>query len=181
FRGVIMSELAQARAAIVIWTADSVKSDWVCPEASRARARRILIPVRADDIRSHDIPPPFDSLHTEALSNHSAIEAALAKLGVTPTLTIKDDSCASPAVPDEPSRPAPALPDKPSIAVLPFRNMSGDSEQEYFVDGIAEDILTTLSKIQELMVIARNSSFVFKEQSRDVREIGGLLGARYVL
>ena len=74
-----------------------------------------------------------------------------------------------------------ALPDKPSIAVLPFQNMSGDPEQEYFVDGIAEDVLTTLSKIPELMVIARNSSFVFKGQARDIREIGRTLGARYVL
>jgi TolB-like protein/Flp pilus assembly protein TadD len=73
------------------------------------------------------------------------------------------------------------LPDKPSITVLPFQNMSGDPEQEYFVDGIAEDVLTTLSKIQELVVIARNSSFVFKGQVRDIREIGRILGARYVL
>ncbi len=76
------------------------------------------------------------------------------------------------------SRP---FPDKPSIAVLPFQNMSGDPEQEYFADGIAEDVLTTLSKIHELMVIARNSSFVFKGQTRDIREIGRILGARYVL
>ncbi len=76
------------------------------------------------------------------------------------------------------SRP---IPDKPSIAVLPFQNMSGDPEQEYFADGIAEDVLTTLSKIQELLVIARNSSFVFKGQTRDIREIGRILGARYVL
>ncbi len=76
------------------------------------------------------------------------------------------------------SRP---FPDKPSIAVLPFQNMSGDPDQEYFVDGIAEDVLTTLSKIHELMVIARNSSFVFKGQTRDIREIGRILGARYVL
>ncbi|GIQ79003.1 adenylate/guanylate cyclase domain-containing protein [Bradyrhizobium sp. RD5-C2] len=70
---------------------------------------------------------------------------------------------------------------KPSIAVLPFQNMSGDIEQEYFADGIAEDVLTTLSKIQELMVIARNSSFAFKGQNRDIREIGQILGARYLL
>jgi TolB-like protein/class 3 adenylate cyclase/tetratricopeptide (TPR) repeat protein len=70
---------------------------------------------------------------------------------------------------------------KPSIAVLPFQNMSGDPEQEYFADGIAEDVLTTLSKIQELMVIARNSSFAFKGQNRDIREIGRILSARYVL
>jgi TolB-like protein/class 3 adenylate cyclase len=73
------------------------------------------------------------------------------------------------------------LPDKPSIAVLPFQNMSGDLEQEYFADGIAEDVITTLSKIERLMVIARNSSFVFKGQSKDIREIGRLLGVRYVL
>jgi len=75
----------------------------------------------------------------------------------------------------------PPLPDKPSIAVLPFQNMSGDPEQEYFADGIAEDVLTTLSKIQELVVIAHSSSFVFKGQTRDIREIGRTLGVRYVL
>jgi adenylate cyclase len=80
----------------------------------------------------------------------------------------------------EPESPPP-LPEKPSIAVLPFQNMSGDPEQEYFADGIAEDVLTTLSKIQELMVIARNSSFVFKGQTKDIREIGRTLGVRYVL
>ncbi len=84
------------------------------------------------------------------------------------------------AVLANPPKP-PALPDKPSIAVLPFQNMSGDPEQEYFVDGIAEDVLTTLSKIPELLVIARNSSFVFKGQARDIREIGRILGVRYVL
>jgi adenylate cyclase len=73
------------------------------------------------------------------------------------------------------------LPDKPSIAVLPFQNLSGEFEQEYFADGIAEDVLTTLAKVQELMVIARNSSFVFKGQTRDIREIGRVLGVRYVL
>ena len=83
--------------------------------------------------------------------------------------------------PEEPPKPALTLPEKPSIAVLPFTNLSSDPEQEYFVDGIAEDVLTTLSKIQNLMVIARNSSFVFKGQVRDVREIGRMLGARYVL
>jgi adenylate cyclase len=87
----------------------------------------------------------------------------------------------APANPQESSKPALTLPDKPSIAVLPFTNLSSDPEQEYFADGIAEDVLTTLSKIQQLLVIARNSSFVFKGQARDIREIGRMLGARYVL
>jgi adenylate cyclase len=73
------------------------------------------------------------------------------------------------------------LPDKPSIAVLPFDNMSGDPEQGYFGDGLAEDIITTLSKISSLFVIARNSSFAFKGKSIDVRSIAADLGVRYVL
>ena len=72
-------------------------------------------------------------------------------------------------------------PDKPSIAVLPFDNMSGDPEQEYFVDGIAEDIITELSRESDLFVIARNSSFAYKGQSPDIRQVARELGVRYVL
>jgi TolB-like protein/Flp pilus assembly protein TadD len=77
--------------------------------------------------------------------------------------------------------PAPALPAKPSLAVLPFSNMSGDAEQEYFADGMAEDIITGLSRLRWLFVIARNSSFTYKGRSVDVREVGRELGVRYVL
>ena len=74
-----------------------------------------------------------------------------------------------------------ALPDKPSIAVLPFQNMSGDQEQDYFIDGMVEDIITALSRIGGLFVIARNSSFTYKGRAADVREVGRELGVRYVL
>jgi adenylate cyclase len=80
-----------------------------------------------------------------------------------------------------PVRPSPALPDTPSIAVLPFTNMSGDPEQEYFADGISDDIITDLSKIARLLVIARNSSFAYKGKSVDIRTIGHELGVRSVL
>ncbi len=73
------------------------------------------------------------------------------------------------------------LPDKPSIAVLPFQNMSGDPEQEYFVDGMVEEIITALSRIRWLFVIARNSTFTYKGQSPDVKQVGRELGLRYVL
>jgi TolB-like protein len=73
------------------------------------------------------------------------------------------------------------LPDKPSIAVLPFANMSGDPEQEYFVDGMVEEIITALSRIRWLFVIARNSSFTYKGQPIDVKQVGRELGVRYVL
>ncbi|WOH79098.1 winged helix-turn-helix domain-containing tetratricopeptide repeat protein [Bradyrhizobium sp. BEA-2-5] len=76
---------------------------------------------------------------------------------------------------------APAVPDKPSIAVLPFANMSGDPEQEYFADGMVEEITTALSRFKWLFVIARNSSFTFKGKAVDIKEVGRRLGVRYVL
>jgi adenylate cyclase len=87
---------------------------------------------------------------------------------------------AAPAV-TEAQRPALALPDKPSVAVLPFANVSGDPEQEYFADGITDDIITELSRFSELFVIARNSSFQYKNKPTDVRQVGRELGVRYVL
>jgi len=83
--------------------------------------------------------------------------------------------------PVEPLRPALALPDKPSIAVLAFANMSGDPGQDYFSDGITDDIITGLSRFSELFVIARNSSFQYKGRSPDIRQVGRELGVRYVL
>ena len=84
-------------------------------------------------------------------------------------------------MPSSPAATAPRLPDKPSIAVLPFTNMSGDPEQEYFADGMAEEILTALSHCNSLFVIARNSSFTYKGKAIDVRQVGRELGVRYVL
>ena len=81
----------------------------------------------------------------------------------------------------EPAAPTLLLPDKPSIAVLPFQNMSGDPEQEYFTDGMVEDIITGLSRIKWLFVIARNSTFTYKNRAIDVKQVGRELGVRYVL
>jgi TolB-like protein/class 3 adenylate cyclase len=85
-------------------------------------------------------------------------------------------------VPSIPTRRAPLrLPDKPSIAVLPFDNMSGDPDQEYFADGVVEEIITSLSRTHWLFVIARNSSFTYRGRAVDVRQVGRELGVRYVL
>jgi adenylate cyclase len=81
----------------------------------------------------------------------------------------------------EPRRSALPLPNKPSIAVLPFQNMSGDTEQEYFADGIVEDLITALSHVKWLFVIARNSSFVYKGKAVDLKETARELGVRYIL
>jgi len=87
-------------------------------------------------------------------------------------------SAAAPA----PASPQPLpLPDKPSIAVLPFQNLSGDPEQEYFADGMVEEIITALSRIRWLFVIARASTFTYKGRSVDVKQVGRELGVRYVL
>src|SRR5262245_53663626 len=87
------------------------------------------------------------------------------------------------STPEQPIVPPAALPlpDKPSIAVLPFANLSGDAEQEYFADGMVEEIITALSRIRWLFVIARNSSFTYKGQATDVKRVGRELGVRYVL
>ena len=91
---------------------------------------------------------------------------------------VREAAAKSPSAPAPPVLP---LPDKPSIAVLPFQNMSGDSEQEYFADGMVEEITTALSRIRWLFVIARNSSFTYKGQAVDVKQVGRELGVRYVL
>jgi adenylate cyclase len=85
------------------------------------------------------------------------------------------------AGPDDAPESAPAVPDRPSIAVLPFANMSGDPEQEYFADGMVDEITTALSRFKSLFVIARNSSFTFKGKAVGIKEVGRRLGVRYVL
>jgi TolB-like protein/class 3 adenylate cyclase/Flp pilus assembly protein TadD len=105
-------------------------------------------------------------VHWEALDWHTQ---APPDLSVAPAVALQ-------------SAPTPLpLPDKPSIAVLPFQNMSGDTEQEYFADGMVEDIITSLSRNKQLFVIARNSSFAYKGKSPDIRQVGRELGVHYVL
>jgi adenylate cyclase len=91
------------------------------------------------------------------------------------------DAGAAAKSPSVPALPVLPLPDKPSIAVLPFANMSGDPEQEYFTDGMVEEIITALSRIRWLFVIARNSTFTYKGRAVDVKQVGRELGVRYAL
>jgi adenylate cyclase len=100
---------------------------------------------------------------------------------VRPVRVYRVGRLGSAARPSTPIQPVLPLPDKPSIAVLPFQNMSGDPDQEYFADGMVEEITTALSRIRWLFVIARNSSFTYKGQAVDVKQVGRELGVRYVL
>ena len=115
------------------------------------------------------------------------VEAEFADLGeqslkniARPLRVYRVGSSSAARQPISPAAPLP-LPDKPSVAVLPFQNMSGDPEQEYFADGMVEEIITALSRIRWLFVIARNSRFTYKGQAVDVKQVGRELGVRYVL
>jgi adenylate cyclase len=112
----------------------------------------------------------FEDLGERSLKNiDRPVRLFAIRMGDAPKATITDRNRALP------------LPDKPSIAVLPFQNMSGDPEQEYFADGMVEDIITALSRFRWLFVIARNSTFTYKGRSVDIRQVGRELGVRYVL
>jgi adenylate cyclase len=116
----------------------------------------------------------FDDLGERSLKN---IDRPVRLYAARPSVP---GPAASAAPAAEPAKPL-ALPDKPSIAVLPFQNMSGDPEQEYFADGMVEDIITALSRFKSLFVIARNSSFTYKGKAVDIKRVGRELGVRYVL
>jgi adenylate cyclase len=133
---------------------------------SLAEPGRICVSAVVRDQVGNRLPLAFDDLGEQQVKN------------IAQAIRVYRVQAATPA-----ARPVAALPlpDKPSIAVLPFQNMSGDPEQEYFADGIAEDVITMLSKSRGLFVIARNSSFTYKGRAVDVKTVGRELGVRYVL
>ena len=130
----------------------------------------ICISARVHDYVRGRLDVEFDDLGEQSLKN---IAEPLRVFRVR----LDDTTPTSPA--DGPG--ARTVPDRPSIAVLPFQNMSGDPEQEYFADGMTEDLITDLSQISGLFVIAQNSSFAFKGQTNDIKEVGQKLGVKYVL
>lgn len=134
----------------------------------------IVVSRSLHDATAGRLPATFDALGDLELKNIEKSVGAFAVRWQASNWT--NDSSPTPPIED-----APPLPDKPSIAVLPFQNMSGDPEQEYFVDGLVEEIITALSRNKALFVIARNSSFSYKGTSPDIRRVGRELGVRYVL
>jgi TolB-like protein/class 3 adenylate cyclase/tetratricopeptide (TPR) repeat protein len=122
----------------------------------------------------------FDDIGPQTLKNIAEpMRAWRLRVGAAPPAAVEENPGHTKAAAE--TSATLALPDKPSIAVLPFQNMSGDAEQEYFADGMAEDIITALSRFKSLFVIARNSSFTYKGKSVDIRQVGRELGVRYVL
>ena len=139
----------------------------------RPARRRLRFDLRAHDHVRDQIEVAFDDRGTQTLKN---IARPIVVWRWSPGAPESAPIAAAPHG-DAPL----ALPDKPSIAVLPFQNMSGDPEQEYFVDGMVEDIITALSRFKSLFVIARNSSFTYKGNAVDIKQVGRELGVRYVL
>jgi adenylate cyclase len=168
--------LKNAEAVVVLWSAASVESAWVQDEAAEGRDSDRLVPVA---IRSAKPPLGFRQFHAIDLGswNGNGRPAAFDKLlDAICRVCLSDER-------EDVSGPAAAetSESKLSICVLPFANMSGDPEQEYFSDGISEDITTDLSKISALDVVARNTAFGFKGQNADVKEVAKLLKVTHVL
>jgi adenylate cyclase len=184
FDSQIEMQLQAAGAVVVVWTPTSVASRWVRGEAREAADRSILIPVRFEGAR---LPMDVRAIHTIDLDQWNqdpgsaafqdlcrAVEALLARQ--PPATAPVAEARAAPA-----AGTAPAAPQRVAICVLPFSNMSGDLEQEYFSDGISEDIITDLSKVSSLAVVSRNTAFTFKGKSIDLTSLARQLKVQYVL
>jgi adenylate cyclase len=167
---VIEERLTGASAVVVLWSAEAAKSQWVRAEADTARSRQTLIQVTLDGT----IPPmPFNQIQC---ADFKGWDGQRSSAGWKKLLASVSD-LAGPIAPKVVRSPSRDL----SICVLPFQNMSGDAEQEYFSDGISEDITTDLSHVSALEVIARNTAFTFKGQSVDVCEVAKRLEVTHVL
>lgn len=174
FSAEIDKALRDAEAVVVIWSSTSVDSAWVQDEAAEGRDSGRLIPVVVDDVRP---PLGFRQYQVIDLTDlDSSHPRRLDELLRAVSKVVGTDAAPKPGTtaPDDRAHPH-------SICVLPFVNMSGDPEQEYFSDGITEDIITDLSKVSALSVIARNTAFMFKGKSLDVKDVARSLGVSHVL
>jgi adenylate cyclase len=168
---VIEERINGAKAVVVLWSADAAKSQWVRAEADSARTARTLVQASLDGT----IPPlPFNQIQCADLKGWDGQPTSPGWRKLAASIAELAGQAGAEPAPRASSREV-------SVCVLPFQNMSGDAEQEYFSDGISEDITTDLSKISALEVIARNTAFTFKGQSVNVCEIARKLGVTHVL
>ncbi|MEO8455736.1 MAG: TIR domain-containing protein [Sphingomicrobium sp.] len=171
YADVIEERLKAADAVVVLWSADAAKSQWVRAEADAARSAGNLIQASLDGI----VPPlPFNQIQCADLNGWTEETDSPGWRKLIASV----QALAPKIVAESSARPRRQ---QVCVCVLPFQNMSGDAEQEYFSDGISEDITTDLSKVSALGVIARNTAFTFKGQSVDVCEVAKKLGVSHVL
>ena len=168
-------ELKSAEAVVVLWSPDSVESAWVQDEAAEGRDTNRLVPVSLNGSRP---PLGFRQFHTVELAEWTGEGEPDKLVDLLEAISkTAGNNASAKAPPPEPKKDAHGA----SICVLPFVNMSGEPEQEYFSDGITEDIITDLSKVSALSVVARNTAFAFKGQTVDVKEVVRTLGVSHVL
>ncbi|HET7222528.1 MAG TPA: TIR domain-containing protein [Rhodanobacteraceae bacterium] len=176
----IDAELMSAKAVVVVWTPTSVVSRWVRGEARDAADRGVLVPVRFEQAR---LPLDVRAIHTTDLDDwHEDPESAPAQACLLALAAMIAHSSVAQAA-EARARAAPAKKEAPhySVCVLPFLNMSGDPEQEYFSDGISEDIITDLNKVSALEVVSRNTAFACKGKQMDASAIARKLKVTHVL
>ena len=176
----IDAQLMSAKAVVVVWTPTSVISRWVRGEARDAADRGVLVPVRFEQAR---LPIDVRAIHTTDLDDwHEDPESAPAQACLLALAAMIAHSSAAQAA-ETKARAAPAKKEAPhySVCVLPFLNMSGDPEQEYFSDGISEDIITDLNKVSALEVVSRNTAFACKGKQMDASAIARKLKVTHVL
>ena len=172
---VIQERLNAAKAVVVVWSAEAVKSEWVQSEADRARTERKLVQLSVDGA---PLPMPFDRIQCADLSGWNGNPGAAGWRKVSDSFAdLLRGVAPAPVSP----QPKDAATHRASICVLPFANMSDDPQQEYFSDGISEDIITDLSKVSALFVTARNTAFTYKGRSVKVPEVARELSVSHVL
>ncbi|MBV8783053.1 MAG: TIR domain-containing protein [Gammaproteobacteria bacterium] len=177
----IDTQLQEALAVVVVWTPTSVSSRWVRGEARDAAERGILVPVRFEDAR---LPIDARAIQTTDLDKWDEDPASpeFQELLRSLAAVIKRQRARQPARPGTGTAAAAGAPaTRVAVCVLPFVNMSGDQEQEYFSDGITEDIITDLSKVSALAVVSRNSAFQYKGKNVDILKLARELKVGHVL
>src|SRR5579863_3173181 len=172
YADVIEERLGLAKAVVVIWSAEAARSEWVRSEAERARADHKLVQLTLDGAR---LPMPFDQIQCADLAGWSGESDHPGWRKVT------DSVATLIGAPPVQAGSAGRQLRKMSICVLPFANISDDPQQEYFSDGISEDIITDLSKVSALAVASRNSAFAFKGKSTPIAQIARDLGVSHIV
>jgi adenylate cyclase len=176
YADVIEERLLAAGAVVVIWSAEAVKSQWVQSEADKARETGKLVQLNLDGAK---LPMPFDRIQCADMTGWTGDLNAAGWKKVVASIADLVGGSAPAAVPAA-NAPLP-LPSKPSIAVMPFANLSGDPDQEYFVDGMVVEITNALSRFKSLFVIASGSTLSLKGNGVGPLEAAQQLGVRYVL
>jgi adenylate cyclase len=172
YADVIEERLTTARAVVVVWSAEAVRSEWVRSEANRAREDHKLVQLSVDGAR---LPMPFDQIQCADLVGWTGEAEAQNWRKVVESIADLTGGPRGPAPKSAAAKP------KVTVCVLPFSNISGEAEQEYFSDGISEDIITDLSKVSALEVTARNTAFTFKGKAVEVPQVAKQLSVSHVL